>query len=229
MPEFVVIGEPTLMQVVTAHKGVMSFQTTVHGLEAHSSQPHLGVNAVHIACDLIHFLTQMGADLAEKGAQDARFAPAHSTVHVGIVGGGTARNIIAKECHFVWEIRPLPSENVDALIARFNAYADGVKKQMQQKYFAADITTRPMSRMTGVTLPEHGQDACKKVLRCAHSNQELAVSFGTEAGVFQDNGIPAIICGPGSIDQAHKPNEWIEIAQISACVEFLLRLTDDNG
>ena len=228
LPEYVIIGEPTLMQVVTAHKGVISFETVVHGLEAHSSQPHLGVNSVHIACDLVHFLTQMGKELETKGKRDERFAPAHSTVHVGVINGGTARNIIAKECRFVWEIRPLPGEDADALVARFTAYADTLKKQMQEKYKDADITTKPMSRMTGVTLPERGQNACAKVMRCAHSNQQLAVSFGTEAGVFQDNGIPAIICGPGSIDQAHKPNEWIEISQITACIDFLMRLTDES-
>ena len=227
LPEFVVIGEPTLMQVVTAHKGVLSFETVVHGLEAHSSQPHLGINSVHVACDLVHFLKTMSEELAEKGKRDERFVPPYSTVHVGVINGGTARNIIAKECHFVWEIRPLPGDDADALVARFTAYAEKLKKQIQEKFSGADIVTRPMSRMTGVTLPEKGQAACKRVMRCAHSNRELAVSFGTEAGVFQDNGIPAIICGPGSIDQAHKPNEWIEISQIGACIDFLLRLTGD--
>ena len=228
MPEFVVIGEPTLMQVVTAHKGVLSFETIVHGLEAHSSQPHLGVNAVHYACDLVHFLKTLSEEMATKGKRDERFTPPYSTVHVGVIEGGTARNIIAKECRFVWEIRPLPGEDADALVARFTRYAETLKQQMREKFSGADIITRPMSRMTGVTLPDKGQAACKRVMRCAHSNQELAVSFGTEAGVFQDHGIPAIICGPGSIEQAHKPNEWIEIEQITSCIDFLQRLASDQ-
>ncbi|NBX03698.1 MAG: acetylornithine deacetylase [Alphaproteobacteria bacterium] len=219
LPEFVIIGEPTLMQVVTAHKGVLSFETIVHGLEAHSSRPDLGINAVHIACDLVHFLSQMGKEVRENGKLDERFTPPYSTVHVGVIEGGTARNIIAKECRFVWEIRPLPGENADILVARFKAYC---------ATFDTEISTRPMSRMTGVTLPQKGEKACQHVMHCANTNQQLAVSFGTEAGVFQDNGIPAIICGPGSIEQAHKPNEWIEISQIGECVEFLLRLVDDR-
>jgi acetylornithine deacetylase len=229
MPAFAVIGEPTMMQVVTAHKGVLSFETTVHGLEAHSSQPHLGVNAVHAACDLVHFLKNLAEEQERTGLRDARFTPPYSTVHVGTIHGGTARNIIAKECQFVWEIRPLPTDDGDALVARFETYAAQLRAQLQRAHPQADIITRPMSRMGGVTLPEHAQAACQHVLRSAQSNQQLAVAFGTEAGVFQEHGIPAIICGPGSIDQAHKPNEWIERSQITACVEFLLRLVADNA
>ncbi len=216
LPEYVIIGEPTLMQVVTAHKGVLSFETIVEGLEAHSSQPHLGVNAVHIACELVTFLKNLALEMAEKGKRDKRFMPPHTTVHVGVINGGTARNIIAKECRFLWEIRPLPGENADILVARFKAYC---------ATFNTEITTRPMSRMTGVTLPAKGEHACQHVMHCAETNQQLAVSFGTEAGVFNDNGIAAIICGPGSIEQAHKPNEWIEKEQISECIKFLTRLT----
>jgi acetylornithine deacetylase len=228
-PEFVIIGEPTLMQVVTAHKGVLSFETIVHGLEAHSSQPHLGVNAVHYGCDLVHFLRELAREMAHSGKRDERFQPPHTTVHVGVIQGGTARNIIAKECRFVWEIRPLPNDDADAIVARFQAYADILRNEMRQQFKDADIVTRPMSRMTGVTLPAKGERACQHVMLCAHTNQQHAVSFGTEAGVFQDHQIPAIICGPGSIDQAHKPNEWIELSQIDACVEFLLRLTQEEA
>lgn len=229
MPAFAVIGEPTMMQVVTAHKGVLSFETTVHGLEAHSSQPHLGVNAVHAACDLVHFLGKLAEEQERTGLRDERFTPPYSTVHVGTIHGGTARNIIAKECHFVWEIRPLPTDDGDALVARFETYATQLRAQLKRLHPQADIITRPMSRMGGVTLPESAQAACQHVLRSAQSNQQLAVAFGTEAGVFQEHGVPAIICGPGSIEQAHKPNEWIERSQITACAEFLLRLVADNA
>ncbi len=113
-PAFAIIGEPTMMQVVTAHKGVLSFETVVHGLEWHSSQPQLGVNAVQIACGLVHFLSGMAAELATSGMRDARFTPPYSTVHVGTIQGGTARNIIPRECIFQWEIRPLPGDDADA-------------------------------------------------------------------------------------------------------------------
>jgi acetylornithine deacetylase len=222
-PALAIIGEPTLMQVVTAHKGVLSFETTVHGLEAHSSQPQLGVNAVHIACELVNWLSKLAQQMAQSGKRDARFTPQHSTVHVGIIHGGTARNIIAKECVFQWEIRPLPGEDTDALVAQFEAQCDVLRRSMP----GGGIEMRPMSRMLAVTLPESAHASCQKTMRCAQTNTEHAVSFGTEAGVFNDHGIPAIICGPGNIAQAHKPDEFIERSEIGKCIAFLLRMTVD--
>lgn len=224
-PAYAIIGEPTLMQVVTAHKGVISFETTVTGLEWHSSQPHLGVNAVQTACELVHLLTTMAREQAAAGQRDERFDPAHSTIHVGLINGGTARNIIPRECRFQWEIRPLPGENFQLLLDRFSTACAELQTEMQKTFPAASITSRPMSTMSGVTLPASAQSSCHTVMRCAHTNSEHAVSFGTEAGIFNEHGVPAIICGPGDIQQAHKPNEFIEMSQIRACIEFLLRLT----
>ena len=229
LPSFAIIGEPTMMQVVTAHKGVISFETTVHGLEGHSSQPHLGVNAVQVACNLVSFLSDMAKELSLSGMRDERFNPPYSTVHVGTINGGTARNIIPLECMFRWEIRPLPGDNYEALITRFEARCASLLSEMKKVYKDANIVTKPMSHMSGVTLPASATNSCQLVMRCAQTNRELAVSFGTEAGVFNNNGVPAIICGPGNIEQAHKPNESIERSQIQACVEFMLRLTSDNG
>jgi len=226
-PAFAIIGEPTLMQVVTAHKGVISFETVVHGLEGHSSQPQLGVNAVHVACELVNFLSAMAMELAESGKRDKRFKPPYSTVHVGSIHGGTARNIIPRQCSFQWEIRPLPGENADALIKRFDKHCQQLCKKIKTISAQADIVTRPMSHMTGVTLPASADIHCRTVMRCARTNHEHAVSFGTEAGVFNDHGVPAIICGPGSIEQAHKPNEFIEPEQIKKCIEFMLRLSEE--
>jgi acetylornithine deacetylase len=215
-PDFVIIGEPTEMRVVTAHKGVLSFETIVSGKEAHSSQPHLGINAIHIACELVHHLVETNRTIATYGKKDVRFTPSHTTVHVGIIQGGTARNIIAKECKLLWEIRPLPGEDADSIVNNFNELC---------ATFGTTITTTPRSRMLGVSLPAHAQASLHQVMHAAHSNSEHAVSFGTEAGVFNDNGIPAIIIGPGSIDQAHQPNEWIEKSQIAQAVDFLQRVT----
>jgi acetylornithine deacetylase len=228
-PAFAVIGEPTSMQVVTAHKGVLSFETVVHGLEAHSSQPQLGVNAVHIACEMVQFLTGMASELAKSGMRDGRFEPPYSTVHVGTIDGGTARNIIPRECRFQWEIRPLPGDDHEMLITRFNTRCAEMVKEMKKKSAQADIVTQARSRMAGVTLPASAHASCKTVMRCAQTNREHAVSFGTEAGVFNDHGVPAIICGPGSIEQAHKPNEFIDVSQIRTCIEFMLRLTADDS
>lgn len=223
-PAFALIGEPTSLQVVTAHKGVLSFETKVHGLEAHSSQPGKGVNAVQYAAKLVHFLSDLCDELALSGAQDARFDPPHTTVHVGTLHGGTARNIIPLEASFHWEIRPLPTDNADAIFERFKHFSAQLETKMKAVHPECGITTRPISRMTGVTLPDHAAPHCADIMRLAKTNAQLSVSFGTEAGVFNDHGIPAIICGPGDIAQAHKPNEFIEIAQIEACVQMMLQL-----
>ncbi len=227
MPAFAIIGEPTMMQVVTAHKGVLSFETTVHGLEWHSSQPHYGVNAVHAACDLVHFLSGLAQEITTSGPSDARFDPPYSTVHVGVIHGGTARNIIPKECRFNWEIRPLPGDHPDRIYARFDAFCQQKLLQLRAIDPKADIVTRPISRMAGVTLPVHAADSCRRVMHSALTNREHAVSFGTEAGVFNEHGIPAIVCGPGNIEQAHKPNEFIDKAQIAECVAFMRRFAEE--
>lgn len=228
-PAFALIGEPTGMEVVTAHKGVLSFETTVTGHEWHSSQPQLGVNAVHVACELIHYLHGVAREMSVSGMRDARFNPPYSTVHVGTVRGGTARNIIPRECAFQWEIRPLPGEDYEAIIHGFREQCRVLESEMRKTHAQAGIVTQPKSHMAGVTLPAEAHLYCQLVMRCAQTNHEHAVSFGTEAGVFNDYGVPAIICGPGSIEQAHKPNEFIELSQIRACVEFMLRLTEGES
>lgn len=220
-PEVAIIGEPTMMQVVTAHKGVLSFETTVRGMEWHSSQPHLGVNAVHVASELVTFLSGMAKELRDHGMRDARFDPPYTTVHVGTIHGGTARNIIPRECVFHWEIRPLPNYDGDKLFERFQRRADELQAEMKKTSPDTGITTQPLSRMLGVTLPERASAECARIMRAAGTNQQFAVSFGTEAGVFNEGGIPAIVCGPGDIRQAHKPNEFIAIPQIGECLHFL--------
>ena len=226
-PAFAIIGEPTMMKVVTAHKGMMSYETIVHGLEWHSSQPQSGVNAVHYACNLVQFLVELNAELRETGLQDERFTPPHSTAHVGVIHGGTARNIIPKQCTLNWEIRFLPTEDADALYAHFEKHCKSLTSEMRKKYPEADIVTTRKSYMAGVTLPEDATDCAQLVKHCAGSNQEFAVSFGTEAGIFNNGGIPSIVCGPGDIEQAHKPNEFVAIEQIAECVAFMQTLCDD--
>ncbi|MFW0776663.1 MAG: acetylornithine deacetylase [Rickettsiales bacterium] len=226
-PAYAIIGEPTMMQVVTAHKGLMSYETVVHGLEWHSSQPQSGVNAVHYACNLVQFLTELNAELRDSGLQDERFTPPHTTAHVGVIHGGTARNIIPKQCVLNWEIRFLPTDDADALFKRFEAHCESLVSEMRINYPEANIVTTRKSYMAGVTLPDHATDCAQQVKHFAGSNQEFAVSFGTEAGVFNNGGIPSIVCGPGDIEQAHKPNEFVAVSQIAECVTFMRKLCDD--
>jgi acetylornithine deacetylase len=223
-PEVAIIGEPTMTKVVTAHKGVLSYETTVRGLEWHSSQPHLGVNAVQIAAELVTFLAGISRELREHGLRDERFDPPTTTVHVGTLHGGTARNIIPREAVFQWEIRPLPNYDGDKIFDRFQRKCDILQREMQLLSKDTGISTKPLSRMLGVTLPAHAEAVCTRIMHAAGTNRQVAVSFGTEAGVFSDADIPAIICGPGDIQQAHKPNEFIAISQISECLAFLQKL-----
>lgn len=223
-PDIVLIGEPTMMQVVTAHKGLYSYETTVYGLEAHSSQPQHGINAVEIACKLVNFLHELGKQQQTDGVTDDRFEPPYSTIHVGTIHGGTARNIIARQCTFHWEIRPVPGEDIHVLYNHFQKECNRIRERIKKISPQADIVTTPHSKTASVSLPEHASDACLKIMHAAGTNQQLAVSFGTEAGAFTEGGFAAVICGPGDIAQAHKPNEFIAIPQISECLGFLERL-----
>ncbi len=222
-PEMTVIGEPTSMEVVTAHKGVYSFETVVTGHEVHSSDVEHGVNAVQIACRLVAYLNDIAEELAAGGTKNPRFDPPYTTVHTGVIDGGTARNIVPKRCRFVWEIRPLPGDNAEAIIERFEKKCASFLPAMKRISPDADIKTTMLSRMKGMQL-ESGDGREQSVMACAQANHTHAVAFGTEAGVYQEHRIPVVVCGPGSIAQAHQPNEFVEIVQLEKCVQFLLRL-----
>jgi acetylornithine deacetylase len=221
-PELAIIGEPTLMQVVNAHKGIVTFNTTVTGLEAHSSKTHLGVNAVMVAAQLIEYLRLLG-DNYRAMPNDSRFDPPYSTVHVGTVAGGTARNIIPRECSFQWEIRPLKDEDAADIIQKFEAYCATLLPAMQAVHPAAGIGTERMSHNPALE-PDDDMTSEHLLMQLIGTNRVDAVSFYTEAGIFHHHGIPAIVCGPGSIDQAHRPNEFIETGQIDACIALLQKL-----
>ena len=222
-PELAIIGEPTMMQIAGAHKGIRSFETVVSGLEAHSSNPERGVNAVMIASELVHFLGEMAKQHATGSDRDERFEPAYTTIHVGVMHGGTARNIIPRECRFAWEIRPLPSTNPEVIIERFQKKCDELQTVMQKTSQHTAIVTRPISQVAGLTHSHQHED--NKLMQLLDTNQIHSVSYCTEAGIFQQAGLNALIIGPGSIEQAHKPNEFIAVEQINVCVDFLRKLT----
>ncbi len=225
-PWVVIVGEPTEMKVVDAHKGIRAFTTTVSGVEAHSAATHVGVNAVMCAAELITFLGRLAEEMKARGDPGNRFDPPYSTVHVGLIQGGTALNIIPKACAFTWEYRMLPGSDEDEVLERFERFArDQVLPGMRAVSGAADIVTEPLARVPPL-VPEHGSDAESLVLALAESNRTFTVSYGTEAGIFQRAQIPTVVCGPGSIVQAHKPDEFIALSEIESCVGFLRRLLD---
>ena len=225
-PRAVIVGEPTGMRLVNAHKGISGFETVVTGHEAHSSQTHRGVSAVMTAARLIHFIDEMARECASRPKPESGFVPPYTTIHVGLVRGGTAANIISRECRFVWDIRSMPDEDPRTWLDRFEAYCrDEVLPEMRRVAPSADVVTTPGFASPGLRA-EPGSAADELVRAITGDNGTGVVSYGTEAGQFQDAGFSTIVCGPGSIDQAHQPNEYIERSQVDLCMATLRRLID---
>jgi acetylornithine deacetylase len=225
-PQVVIVGEPSEMKVVNAHKSIQSYVTTITGLEAHSSATDKGVNAIAYAAEMILFLSNLAEEIRQRGDASGRFDPPYGTLNVGLISGGNAVNIIAKNCSFSWECRGLPEQDPEEIISRFTNFANDILlPRMRAIYPKADISTRVRARSPGLA-PIEGSAAETLVMQLAQCNSAEAVSYNTEAGLFQLADIPTVICGPGSIAQAHKPDEFIAIAQISECERFMQRLAD---
>lgn len=233
-PALCIVGEPTDMQVVNAHKGIAAFTTEVFGHEAHSSRTHAGINALTYAARLVAVLEELEAEMKELGDESGRFDPPYTSIHVGTFSAGTALNIIPRHAKFDWEIRALPEQDVEELVARFESAAARIDAKMKAKAQAvralgenpaADVgvVTRRGAMVPGLS-PEPVPDAETLALKLAEQNSVQAVSYGTEAGHFQNAGVPTIVCGPGSINQAHKPNEYIELGQLDEAMGLLERV-----
>jgi len=223
-PGAVIVGEPTSMRPIVAHKGIAALRTTVTGYEAHSSQVQRGVSAVTTAARLITFIDGMMADNKARAAADCPFVPPYTTLHVGVVHGGTALNIISRECAFVWDIRALPGDDWRQYLERFQAYADSLLPAMRAIAPQASIETEILA--DAPPLRDQGGAAQQLVFGlCGHDHTGV-VPYAAEAGQFQERGFEVVLCGPGSIDQAHQPNEYIDIDQVSACERFLEQLAD---
>lgn len=225
-PEFCIVGEPTDMKVVVAHKGKTSHACAVRGLEAHSSLAHRGVNAVEYAAEVIAYLKAMARRFRDNGPFDRDYDPPYTTVHVGTVRGGTALNIVPLDCDFVFEFRYLPGHDPAAMLAEVKRYAEE-KLLPEMRAVSPDVgfTWRDMSTIPGLDT-EEAAEVTGFVKSLSGANRVEKVPYGTEAGLFQQAGIPTIICGPGSIDQAHKPNEFVTLEQIALGESFMARLAD---
>ena len=224
-PKAVIVGEPTGMKVVDAHKGIYAFRTTVTGREAHSSLTHKGVNAIAVAADLIGFLGRLAEELAARADPETGFDPPYTTIQIGTIEGGTALNIVPRRCAFAWEYRLMPGADEDEVPRRFEAYCESLRPGLRARAEEAGIETVATNRVPGLD-PEPGSEAERLAFALAGTNRAYKVPYGTEAGLFQRAGMATIVCGPGSIDQAHKPDEFVERAQIEACEAFLRRLVD---
>ena len=236
-PAACIVGEPTGMQVVIAHKGKHGYKTSVRGHEAHSSLTPLGVNAVEIACEFVTHLKSMHRALVKDGPFDAVYDVPHSTIHTGVITGGTALNIIPRDCNVIWEIRHHHLNSPDELFAQAQAFADSLIPAMQNVAPDTGITHVRTSMLPGFATDAQS-DIAQLCFTCAgtdpasekftsHASAAGKVSFGTEASLFHNAGVPTIVCGPGHIAQAHQPNEWVTLEQLACCERFMRKLADE--
>jgi acetylornithine deacetylase len=225
-PQACIVGEPTLMRPVIAHKGKKGYRCTVRGLAAHSAYAPRGVNAVEAAAEAITYLRRMARRHRTSGPFDRSFDIAHSTVHTGVIRGGTALNIVPHGCTFDFEFRYLPADTPRLLLEEFERHVRAeIEPEMQAIDPAAGFTIEALSEIPALdTGPEAEVVALAQEL--SGSAEIGKVSFGTEASQFQRAGIPAVVCGPGSIEQAHRPNEFVTLEQVVRCETFMRRLAD---
>jgi len=220
-----IVGEPTEMKVVSAHKGKRSYTAFVRGHECHSSMTHIGVNAVEIAAEIVAHLRAMARRFREQGPHDHDYEPPYTTVHTGTIHGGTALNIVPKDCSFEFEWRHLPEHDPDEIYAEVAKLAQSLLPEMQAVEPSTGIEFVERSAIIGLeTDPSEEVVALVKSLTGANATEK--VSFGTEAGAFQHADVPTVVCGPGSIEQAHKPNEFVSLEQVRLCEGFMARLLD---
>jgi acetylornithine deacetylase len=224
-PAMCIIGEPTGMRVMVGHKGKLAYRVKVRGLECHSSLAPQGVNAVDYAAELVVFLRRLARRQLEQGRQDTAYEVAATTIHTGTISGGSALNIVPKDCAFDFEIRSLPEDDPDSLVEEVRRFArEELEPQMQAVSPDCGIAFEALSGYPGLDT-DPGEDVVTFVKSLVGANQHGKISFGTEGGLFQRTaGIPTVVCGPGEIAQAHKPDEWISLDQVALCERFMERL-----
>jgi acetylornithine deacetylase len=224
LPRACIVGEPTLMEVVDAQKSLSGYVTVVTGRPAHSAFPGLGANALHAAARIIAHLDDIADELRAAGDASGRFDPAYSTVQAGLIKSGKAINIVPDEARIVWECRGLPSLPIEFVPDRIRAFSEEVVLPRLQCTAPEAMITTERDVSVPPLAPDAGSHAETLALRLAGRNRTQAVSYGTEAGHFQLAGIPTVICGPGSIKQAHGADEWMALSEFEACAVFLRRL-----
>ena len=224
-PGVVLVGEPTLMTVVDAHKGGYRFCTEITGQAAHSSKPQLGASAIFAAADLAMELRRIEERFKAR-TFNKRFDPPYSSISIGSISGGVAHNIIPPACTFNWGIRALPGLDIPALVKEFDGYAQNVVlPPMRAVSDDCAIVTTPTGVLPAFTSGENSP-ATSLALRLMEQNETFAVAYGTEASHFQAAGSSSVVCGPGSIDQAHQANEFVAISELERCLGYLTRVID---
>ncbi len=224
-PSAVIVGEPTNMQVVDGQKGIAVLRTEIVGHEAHSSQPHRGVSAIMVAGRLMAKIAEMVERRKLAADPASPFTPPYTTMSVGVIEGGTAANILARRCGFTWDVRTVPGDDVNAILAEYNAEADEILSEIQ--LIAPDCSISTQTLANGPPLmPQPHNPAAELAHKLTGANGRQSVSYAAEAGQFQQAGFSTVICGPGSIDQAHQPNEFIMLDQVAEGTRFMRGLIE---
>jgi len=216
-----IIGEPTNMKIIDAHKGMNEYTVHFRGLAGHSSKPHLGVSAVECASRYVNKLLEIREKLKQRGPTDCIFDPPHSTLSIGGIKGGIAHNVIADKCSVEWETRPVVKDDAEFVTNEIDKYANEVLLPEMKKVFPnSSIEKEIIGEIIGFNREEKSE-ACELISSLTGDNSRQVVSFGTEAGLFQEIGISTVVCGPGSIEQAHKIDEYIFLDELKKCLKLL--------
>ena len=216
-----IVGEPTNMKIIDSHKGCYEYTTYFRGLAGHSSAPHKGVSAVEYASRYVNKLIELREKLKEREPKDSIFDPPYSTLSIGGVFGGIAHNVIADKCHINWETRPVVKQDGVFLNQEIDKYANEILLPEMKKIFQnASIEKKIIGEIIGFDRKSKS-DACELISSLTGDNSRQVVSFGTEAGLFQEIGISTVVCGPGSIEQAHKIDEYIVLDELKKCLQLL--------
>jgi len=225
-PSIVIIGEPTNMEIIEAHKGDCEYTTCFHGIEGHASNPEKGLSAIQYGSLFTNKLFEIGNELKRRAPSDSPFNPPWTTVQVGKIEGGVAHNVIAGQCSIDWEMRPINEEDKNFVKNNLLKYCQNkLLPEMQSKFAEAKIETETIGEIPGL-IPQKDNQARVIMQDLLQSNSTGVISFGTEAGIFQEMNMDVVVCGPGSIDQAHKANEFVSISELDKCLQNLLKLLD---
>ena len=221
-----IIGEPTNMKAITAHKGYNEYITHFIGLSGHASNPEGGVSAIEYAIQYSNKLLELRDELKKRNSKKAIFSPSYSTLQIGKISGGLGANVIADQCSLEWEVRPVNKEDGEFISNSIDAYAKEILiPKIKKNNPKGDIKKEIIGEVVGFS-KEESSEAANLVCNLTGNNEKNTMSFGTEAGLFQDSGISTVICGPGSIEQAHTVDEYITFDQLKKCLTMLLSLQE---
>ena len=226
-PRMVIIGEPTSLQAVTAHKGKIGRRAVAHGLEAHSSLAPIGVNAIYMISDLIAEIRAIQDDIARNGVRDGDYEVAYTTLQAGKIEGGQTLNIVPNRCQMDYEIRYLPADDSEAILQWIEVRAEAIAERTRKVFPQARFEFTALASYPALNTPVDSE-AVNFVRKLTGGNSTGKISFGTEGGLYtRDLGVPAVVCGPGSIVVAHKPDEYVSREQLALCDAMLGRLVDE--